>query len=76
MTEIERKIQDAEIEISLAIGILEWTRTVASKTYCAPFLGSHVNGRIDGLENALRTIRELKAIASQETADVHGSKQN
>ena len=76
MNEIERKIQDAEIEISLAIGILEWTRTVASKTYCAPFLGNHVNSRIDGLENALRTIRELKAIASQETADVHGSKQN
>ena len=76
MTEIERKIQDAEIEISLAIGILEWTRTVASKIYCAPFLSSHVNGRIYGLENALRTIRALKAITSQETADVHGSKQN
>ena len=76
MTEIERKIQDAEIEISLAIGILEWTRTVASKTYCAPFLSEHINGRIYGLENALRTIRALKAIASQETADVHGSKQN
>lgn len=33
MTEIERKIQDAEIEISLAIGILEWTSEVASKTH-------------------------------------------
>ena len=76
MTELERKIQDAEIEISLAIGILEWTRAVASKTYCAPFLSEHINGRIYGLENALRTIRVLKAIASQETADVHGSKQN
>ena len=76
MTEIERKIQDAEIEISLAIGILEWTSEVASKTYCAPFLSGHISGRIGGLENALRTIRELKAIALKETADVHGSKQN
>ena len=76
MTEIERKIQDAEIEISLAIGILEWTKMVASKTFCAPLLGEHINGRIYGLEKSLRTIRELKAIALKETADVHGSKQN
>ena len=76
MTEIERKIQDAEIEISLAIGILEWTRAVASKTFCAPFLSEHINGRIYGLENALRTIRALKAIVHKEQADVHGSEKD
>ena len=76
MTEIERKIQDAEIEISLAIGCLEWAKSMTFNNYCIPFIGEHISGRIDGLENALRTIRELKAIASQETADVHGSEKD
>ena len=76
MTEMEMKIMDARIEISLAIGCLEWARGMVSKQYCAPFLSGHICGRIDGLEKSLRTIRELKAIALKETADVHGSKQN
>lgn len=71
MTEIEEKIQDAEIEISLAIGCLEWARGMVSKQYCAPFLSGHICGRIDGLEKALRTIKELKTIALEEKADVH-----
>lgn len=63
MNEIEEKIQDAEIEISLAIGCLEWLRALASKRYYAQFLGSHIGDRIAGLERALKTIRELKAEA-------------
>lgn len=76
MTEIEEKIQDAEIEISLAIGCLEWARGMVSKQYCAPFLSGHICGRIDGLEKALNTLKELDAIMHKEQADVHGSKQN
>jgi len=76
MNEIEEKIQDAEIEISLAIGCLEWAKSMTFNNYCIPFIGGHISGRIDGLERALRTFRELEAIASQETADVHGSEKD
>ena len=76
MTEMEMKIMDARIEISLAIGCLEWARGMVSKQYCAPFLSGHICVRIDGLERALRTLRELEAIVHKEQADVHGSKQN
>lgn len=60
MNEIEEKIQDAEIEISLAIGILEWARTKVTNTV-SKHINDHICLRIDGLEKALRTLRELKA---------------
>ena len=72
MTEMEMKIMDARIEISLAIGCLEWARGMVSKQYCAPFLSGHICGRIDGLEKALNTLKELDAIVHKEQADVHG----
>lgn len=75
MTEIEEKIQDAEIEISLAIGCLEWAMTQANGPI-NNHIKVHIDSRVYGLEKALRTIKELKAIALEEKADVHGSEQN
>ena len=75
MTEIEEKIQDAEIEISLAIGCLEWAMTQANGPI-NNHIKAHIDSRVYGLEKALRTIKELKAIALEEKADVHGSEQN
>lgn len=76
MNKIEEKIQDAEIEISLAIGCLEWAKSMTFNNYCIPFIGEHISGRIDGLERALRTLRELDAIVHKEQADVHGSEKD
>ena len=70
MSEIEEKIQDAEIEISLAIGCLEWAMTQANGPI-NNHIKVHIDSRVYGLEKALRTIKELKAVASQEKADVH-----
>ena len=69
MTEIEEKIQVADIEICLAIGCLEWAKMIVpssiDKSVC-----DHINQRIAGLEKALATLKGL------EKSDVYGSEQN
>lgn len=57
------KIQDAEIEISLAIGCLgclEWEETRLTIPQ-NQFLSEHLDHRIMGLEQALMTIKKVKA---------------
>ena len=62
-------IQDAELEISMAIGCLEWAKMIVpssiDKSIC-----DHIDQRIAGLEKALAILKGL------EKADVHGSEQN
>ena len=69
MTEIEMKIMDAMIEISLAMGCLEWTKMIIPSSIDKSVY-DHINQRISGLKKALATLKEL------EKADVHGSEQN
>lgn len=71
MTEIEEKIQDAEIEISLAVGCLEWARTKVTNPV-RKHIYDHICGRILGLDAALNTLKELEKIALKGKADVHG----
>lgn len=55
-------IQDAELEISMAIGCLEWAETKIVKTIPQnEFLREHLDHRIIGLEQALITIKKIKA---------------
>ena len=53
-------IQDAEIEISLAIGCIEWAKTRLTIPQ-SEFLSEHLAHRIMGLEQALMTIKKVKA---------------
>ena len=70
MNYLEERIQDAEIEISLAIGCIEWAETRLTIQQ-NQFLSEHLNHRIIGLEQALNTLKELDAIVHKEQADVH-----
>lgn len=61
-TSLAYNIQDAELEISMAIGCLEWAETKIVKTIPQnEFLREHLDHRIIGLEQALITIKKVKA---------------
>lgn len=69
MTEIEEKIQDAEVEIAMAIGCLAWVQKMTKDEYNS-HIYDHINQRIAGLEKALATLKGL------EKSDLYGSEQN
>ena len=70
MTELEEKLQDAEVEIAMAMGCLAWAQKMTKGEYNS-HIYDHLNDRIDGLEKALNTLKELDAIVHKEQADVH-----
>lgn len=59
--DIDTRIIDAELEISLAIGILEWAETLVPRGWVSmDFLKDHISHRVSGLEDALITFKRIK----------------
>lgn len=59
MTELEEKLQDAEVEIAMAMGCLAWAQKMTKGEYNS-HIYDHLNDRIKGLADALDTIKAVK----------------
>ena len=59
--DIDTRITEAELEISLATGVLEWAETLIPKGWVSmDFLKDQISHRVSGLEDALITFKRIK----------------
>lgn len=68
--DIDTRIVNAEIEVSLAIGVLKWAETIIPSGWAetiipsewahTQFLKDHISQRVRGLEDALITLKRIK----------------
>lgn len=57
--DIYEKLQDAEVEIAMAMGCLAWAQKMAKGEYNS-HIYDHLNDRIKGLADALDTIKAVE----------------